>query len=406
LLLLSLPIIKGHSTNVAATHHDFLREKPLEDELNSDLLVLQSHLESMIDRAKLNSDALRRFQAFEMRLLNLNSLADMVDHLLEDAKDYFDIDIIGLCLVDEKAEISKFLQESGYDYSAKKGLILLDNKSKLLSAFGLSARPYIGPYKSEKCDGFFSDFEDKPASVAITPLKRRGKYLGTLNLGSYQADRLADTMGTDFVEHLASIVGVCLENNLNFETIRRTSFIDSLTGVNNRHFFEQRIREELDRCQRSSAPLSCLFIDIDFFKSVNDKHGHQAGDKVLSEVASAVKTQLRNNDVLARYGGEEFIALLTNINQAMALEIAERIRKTIHSLHVKLDEGTISVTISIGSSTYLPAPAAFPVESDIADKLIKLADAALYKAKRNGRNRVENGGIISEEPKIDKVNNL
>jgi diguanylate cyclase (GGDEF)-like protein len=378
----------------------------LENDLNADLLVLQSHLESMLDRAKSNSDSLRRFQAFEMRLLNLNSLADMVDHLLNDAKDYFDIDMVSLCLVDEKAEISKFLQESGYQYIAKQGLILLDNKSKLLSTFGLSARPYIGAYKKEKCDGFFADFEDKPASVAITPLKRRGKYLGTLNLGSYQADRFADTMATDFVEHLVSIVGICLENNLNFETIRRTSFIDGLTGVNNRHFFEQRIHEELDRCQRSSAPLSCLFIDIDFFKSVNDKHGHQAGDKVLSEVAGAVKTQLRNNDVLARYGGEEFIALLTNINQTMALEIAERIRKTIHSLNVKLDEGSVSVTISIGSSTYLPAPASFPVENDIADRLIKLADAALYKAKRNGRDRVENGGVISEKPKIDKVNNL
>jgi diguanylate cyclase (GGDEF)-like protein len=406
LFLLALSVVKQSPSIFFGINQDFLREKPLENDLNSGLLVLQSHLEAMLDRAKLNSDSLRKFQAFEMRLLNLNSLADMIDHLLEDAKDYFDIDIIGLCLVDEKAEITKFLQESGYAYNTKKGLILLDNKSKLLSTFGLAARPYIGAYKIEKCAGFFSDFEDKPNSVAITPLKRRGKYLGTLNLGSYQADRFADTMATDFVEHLASIVGICLENNINFETIRRTSFIDGLTGVNNRHFFEQRIREELDRCQRSSAPLSCLFMDIDFFKAVNDKYGHQAGDKVLSEVAGAVKTQLRNNDVLARYGGEEFIALLTNINQTMALEIAERIRKTIHALDVKLDEGSISVTISIGSSTYLPAPASFPVESDISDKLIKLADAALYKAKRNGRNRVECGGIISDKPRVDKVTNL
>ena len=152
----------------------------------------------------------------------------------------------------------------------------------------------------------------------------------------------------------------------------------------------------MDRCRRNSDPISCLFLDIDFFKVVNDKQGHQAGDRVLCAVARAIKTQLRGNDVLARYGGEEFVVLLSNINEMMALEIAERIRKTIQTLVIKLDEGSISVTIFIGSSTYfLDSAASFPIDNDISSRLIKLADSALYKAKRNGRNRVENGGVIS-----------
>ncbi len=369
-------------------------------------MVLQSHLENMLDRAKLNSNSLRRFQAFEMRLLNLHSVAEMIDHLLDDAKDYFDMDLISFCLIDENGEITRLLDEGGYEYTKKKGLILVDNNNKQLYPFGLVANPYVGAYKNANCGVFFSDFDKKPTSVAITPLKRRGKYLGALSLGSFQADRFSDSMATDFVEHLVSIVGICLENNLYFETIRRTSFIDGLTGVNNRLFFEQRIGEELDRCQRSSDPISCLFLDIDFFKAVNDKQGHQAGDKVLSEVANTIKTQLRNNDVLARYGGEEFVVLLTNINEVMAWEIAERIRKTVQSLNIKLDNGSLSVTVSIGSSTYLPAPASFPVENDISGRLIKLADAALYKAKHNGRNRVEKGGVISGKQKVDKVAGL
>lgn len=386
-----------------AIDQDFLRENKLDNDLNTGLVVLQSHLESMLDRAKSNSSALRKFQAFEMRLLKLNSLAEMIDLLLEDAKDYFDLDLISLCVVDEKGEIAKFLDEDGYDSRSKKGLILLDCKNKLLSSFGSAVHPYIGAYKNTKYDGFFSDYENKPASMAITPLNRRGKYLGTLNLGSYQADRFADNMATDFVEHLASIVGVCLENNLNFEMIKRTSFIDTLTGINNRRFFEQRIIEELDRCKRNSDPISCLFLDIDFFKAVNDKQGHQAGDKVLYEVANAIKTQLRTNDVLARYGGEEFVVLLSNINQAMAMEIAERVRKTIQSLEIPLDDGSISVTASIGTSTYISAPVSTRNEKDISNKLIKKADAALYKAKRNGRNRVENGGVIIEQSRNDNV---
>jgi len=367
----------------------------LENDLITDLFVLQSHLESMFERVKQNSASLHRLQTFEKRLLNLNSLAEMIDHILEDTKHYFELDVISLCLVDEKGEIAKILIEDGYECSTKNGLTLLDNKNLLLSTFGLVVYPYIGVYNNAKCDDFFSEFEKKPVSVAITPLNRRGKYLGTLNLGSYQADRFADTMATDFIEHLVSIVSICLENNINIETIRRTSFIDGLTGVNNRRFFEQRIGEELDRCRRNSDPISCLFLDIDFFKVVNDKEGHQAGDKVLCAVAHAIKTQLRNNDILARYGGEEFVALLSNVNEIMALEIAERIRKSIQTLVIKLDEGSISVTISIGSATYLLESTSVHIDNDISSRLIKLADTALYKAKRNGRNRVENGGVIS-----------
>jgi diguanylate cyclase (GGDEF)-like protein len=366
----------------------------LENDLNTDLFVLQSHLESMLERVKQNNVILNRFQAFEIKLLNLVSLADMIDHILENARHYFDLDVISLCLIDEKGEIAKFLDEDGYECTSKNGLILLSNKNLLQSTFGLAVHPYIGVYKNAKCDDFFSKFEKKPASVAMTPLNRRGKYLGTLNLGSYQVDRFADTMATDLVEHLVSVVSVCLENNLNFETIKRTSFTDSLTGVNNRRFLEQRIGEELDRCRRNSDPISCLFLDIDFFKVVNDNQGHQAGDSVLCAVANSIKTQLRSNDVLARYGGEEFVALLSNINEVMALEIAERIRKTIHGLVIKLDEGSISVTISIGSSTYLPGSVSSPIDNDISSRLIKLADSALYRAKRNGRNCVENGGVV------------
>jgi len=372
----------------------FNRELTVEEDLTTDLFVLQSHLESMIERVQQNSATLRKFQAFEMRLLKLNSLSEMIDHILEDAKLYFDLDVISLCLIDEKNEIYRFLVDDGYECKTSKGLILLDSKDLLKKTFGFAHRPYIGVYKSSKCADFFQHVEDKPASVAITPLNRHGNYLGTLNLGSFNADRFVDNMATDFVEHLVSVVGVCLENNLNSETIRRTSFVDTLTGVNNRRFFEQRVGEELDRCQRNGDPISSLILDIDFFKAVNDAHGHQAGDFVLALVANEIKSQLRNNDVLARYGGEEFVVLLSNINEAKALEIAERIRKTIQVLCIEFNGISVPVTISIGSATYLPNTIAGLNNAEIVERLIKLSDAALYEAKHNGRNRVENGGLV------------
>lgn len=369
----------------------------MEEDLTTTVAKLESHMDSLLGSYKKNKDIAHSLQEFTKELLNLNSLSAIIQFILENAKYIFNFDVISLCLVDEKGEIARFLNEDGFDWNDNQGLILLTSNELLKSTFSFSANPYVGSFKGSKYGSFFSKFKRKPVSIGATLLNRRDKYLGALSMGSYEPDRFSGTMASDLVERMASIITVCLENNLNFETIQRTSFIDTLTGVNNRRFFEQRIDEELDRCKRNNEAVSCLFLDIDFFKSVNDTYGHQGGDLVLTMVAAAIKTQMRSNDVLARFGGEEFVVLLSNINEGMSLDIAERIRKTVQALTIELDDITISVTISIGSATYIPDTAKSD-KKDIASELIKLSDAALYKAKRSGRNRVENGGIISDLP--------
>lgn len=366
----------------------------MEEDLTTELVVLQSHVETMLERVQQNSATLRKFQAFEIRLLKLNTLSDIIDHLLEEAKNYFDLDVVSLCLIDETGEIAKTLRDNGCPYTLKKGLMLLDSKDFLQST---APQPYIGVFESSRCDGVFPHIEKQPASVAVTPLTRRGKYLGTLNLGSYQPDRFSDNMATDFIEHLSSVVSVCLENNLHVEEIRRVSYLDVLTGVNNRRFFEQRIGEEIKRSQRSASPLSCQFFDIDYFKSINDRHGHQGGDLVLSLVATTIRHQLRDHDVFVRYGGEEFVALLSNTDGARALETAERVRKAVQMLVIAVNDISISVTVSIGVSTFVPDSNSKSIDDEIVAKLIKSADAALYQAKHNGRNRVEYGGTVSDK---------
>ena len=370
----------------------------MEQDITTDLSILESHLDGILDRVQENSLTLKKFQIFEKRLLNLNSLPEMIDHLLNDAKLFFDLDVVSFCLIDEKGEIASFLTDDGYDYQKKEGLILLEDKELLKSTFGLSPRPFLGSYKNASCAGFFPHLKKKPISVAIIPLSRRGKYFGSLNFGSFSSNRFINTMATDFVEHMVSIVSICLENNLNFELMRRTSHLDTLTGVNNRRFLEQRIGEEIDRSQRNDEPLSCLFLDIDHFKSINDNHGHQAGDLVLSLVAGMIKKQLRSNDVLARYGGEEFVALLSNIGEAKAEDIADRIRERAKDLPITYAENDIHVTISIGLSEYRPSHSPAISTKDIAVQLIHSADTALYSAKKNGRDRVANG-----EPVFDTV---
>ena len=292
-------------------------------------------------------------------------------------------------------EIAGYLSNDNYDYQDQSLLYLIPDDEMLKNCLGLPIRPFLGVYQAKCCSVFFPEIQQKPASVVIAPLMRRGRCLGSLNLGSFEPRRFTHSMATDFIQHIATVIGICLENAINFETLRLNILIDPLTGVNNRRFLEIRLEEELVRSQRGRHPLSCLFLDIDLFKSINDTFGHQAGDLVLAQVAAAIKKQLRGNDILARYGGEEFVALLYQSDERSTLDVAERIRATIAGLKIEFMDAWAPVTISIGAATYHPNQAAGLQIAEAAVALVKTADAALYKAKRNGRNRVENGGLLA-----------
>ena len=159
----------------------------------------------------------------------------------------------------------------------------------------------------------------------------------------------------------------------------RLSRTDALTGLFNRRYFEERFAVEFARSSRYRSPLSCLMMDIDHFKRLNDNHGHPFGDKVLQAVAGVAQDTLRDVDMLARYGGEEFVALLPETGPAEALRVGERVRAGIEGL--ELPKG-VACTASIGVAT-------FPVASiDSAEALLRAADDSMYAAKKAGRNRV------------------
>jgi len=216
--------------------------------------------------------------------------------------------------------------------------------------------------------------------VAILPLIGHGRILGSLNLGSLRRDRFVSHLGADFLERMAAIASLCFENTINHERLKKIGLTDPLTGVYNRRFFEHRLKEEVSRVNRSGKMLSCLFFDIDHFKSVNDTHGHQNGDLVLRDVAALISSHMRLSDILVRYGGEEFAALLLDTGLAKGFEIAERIRQAVAARPIVLPSGQIlHVTLSIGVARYLGGS---------EQALVHEADLALLSAKRAGRNKV------------------
>jgi len=163
---------------------------------------------------------------------------------------------------------------------------------------------------------------------------------------------------------------------------------DSLTGIGNRRRMTAQIGAELERARRFGHPLSLLMIDIDHFKDVNDRFGHDAGDRAIVAVAMALSVDLRASDSAARFGGEEFVVLMPETGLAMAGEVAERLRASIAALRLEADDGSpIALTISVGVAIAAPRG-----QAETPSSLLLRADRALYRAKAEGRNRVVRAG--------------
>jgi diguanylate cyclase (GGDEF)-like protein/PAS domain S-box-containing protein len=166
------------------------------------------------------------------------------------------------------------------------------------------------------------------------------------------------------------------------QKLKRYATIDTLTGAYNRGYFTRNGEKELQRIARYDRPASLLLFDLDHFKNVNDTYGHAAGDTVLKCFSRCAAEQLRDSDILGRIGGEEFGVLLVETDLAGARQLAERIREAISELVIPSDKSTISITVSVGCTS-------FDGPEDSLSDMLKRADKELYRAKKNGRNRVE-----------------
>jgi diguanylate cyclase (GGDEF)-like protein len=164
------------------------------------------------------------------------------------------------------------------------------------------------------------------------------------------------------------------------ETLEHAALTDGLTGMQNRRYFDEALREYLAEFRRISKPIGLIILDLDHFKLVNDNHGHDIGDKVLREVASCLRDMTRYHDVVARLGGEEFAIVAPNMSEDLLLKFAERIRKSISALAIVAGNVRLKVTASAGIAVW--------DGKETAEEFYRRADKMLYEAKKLGRNRV------------------
>ncbi|KQQ86615.1 diguanylate cyclase [Massilia sp. Leaf139] len=354
--------------------------------------ALRARIGYVMEQAQRNHEIMARHQAFDLEIVGASNFPQLVGTIFRLLPVISDLDAVTLSLVDTDADIYTVMHKLGVDFEALSDLLFCEHAVELGFEPSERPRPRLGPYTKAEHGAMFPHPPAGLQSVALVPLLRNKRLIGSLNLGSCDPERFTAALGTDFVEHMASIIAICLENVISNEMLKYIGLTDPLTGVYNRRYIDRRLVEEIARAQRQHYQISFMFIDVDHFKQVNDRIGHQAGDDVLREVAARIKMELRVSDALARFGGEEFVVLLINADLQAAAMVADRIRAGVADKPFDLAGGqSLDVAVSIGVAALDDGAREHPIEV-VAQQLVASADAALYQAKEGGRNRVVMAG--------------
>ena len=364
------------------------------NDLAAENQALRARMAYLLEQAERNHSIMTRHQAFDLNIVGAANFPELVGTIFRVLPVISELDSVTLTLVDEGADIREVMLKLDVVFADFPDLIFVEELDGL--GFDLGQRgpgapppkPLLGMYDAQRHARPFPNAPAGLQSVALVPLLRNKRVIGSLNLGSRDPTRFTPSLGTDFIEHMASIIAICLENVISNEMLKYIGLTDSLTGVYNRRYIDRRLLEEIARARRQSYPISFMYIDIDHFKRVNDTVGHGGGDEVLREVATRIKNELRASDALARFGGEEFVVLLIDANLESAAFVAERIRSSVAGTMIALTPSLqLSVTVSIGVACLNPGDTdGDPVA--VARTWIAQADTLLYVAKEAGRNRV------------------
>lgn len=338
-------------------------------------------------RAKLEAQLHLRYRLLDLSgaLLSTLDQRQLFEEIATALKDIVDHDALEIRLVDEAEHSLYCLYASGVGSAevmswrssvddGVSGWVVRHNQAQLVNDMRGDARAALVPETAP----------DDQASI-IVPLSVGGKVIGVLALDR----RGAWKFGEDELEPVrlfGNLAAIAIKNARSYEEMQTQAISDGLTGLHNYRHFQETLKAEVSRAQRYEETFCLLMLDLDRFKLVNDTVGHQKGDEVLRAVASVMRACSRESDYLARYGGEEFVVLLPRTDLDEARLLAERLRSQVATVDIGHPE--LSVTTSIGVACY-------PTSATDSDGVLAAADAALLRAKAQGRDRV----CLYEEPR-------
>jgi diguanylate cyclase (GGDEF)-like protein len=391
---LVLPIIQQDRT-IAVLAVDSLERGAFSIETQDMLNRFAPFFIEIIEKIQLSQELNSKAQHFaalhEMSAVLSSSLdiKEVLDKLTTKIKAVVPHDFCAFLLHDEKSGDAVISAIRGYDsrfagsrFPVKQSVIM----NQMLTQWDDQkiSKPYYWPDLGSRGReiGLFpiKELQLPLQSLYGKPLTARGKFIGAVFLGSIRTNAFIEYY-RNFMDTLLNQVSMVIDNSMLHQRIRDMAHTDGLTGLLNHRTFMEKIEEEFRRLDRENQDFSLLLLDIDYFKKVNDEHGHPVGDIALKSVAGTIREMARSIDFVARYGGEEFAVGMVGANSEGARTTAERIRKTIENMDITAGNVTLRCTLSIGIASYSRG-------CEKKETLIDQADQALYHAKRSGRNRV------------------
>ncbi len=323
-----------------------------------------------------NEEISRKFFDIEVRILTILNFKDLFERLLTDIKEIFAIPYVWISLVDDN-ELIPFINELYTSEIITQRLNIIKKSVFLELVAKNNAKPVL---IKKNLRPFFRLFPKGEKylirSLAIIPITLNGRNIGSLNCGDTSDTRFHPGMDTVLLERLAIKVSLCLANVTAHEKLRSAAARDPLTGLLNRRVMDSVLKREFNRAERYSTPLSLIFFDLDDFKNINDRYGHDTGDMLLKYFGDHLVKASRENDVVTRFAGDEFVVILPSTNSKDALKLAERLKIRLLENPLLVDKISIPVSVSFGISS-LGDPG---IED--SNTLLKKADKKLYEAKK------------------------
>jgi len=356
-------------------------------ELELENRLLQARLAALTEEVGRNESLLRKTQERELELLRAGSLAQLFERIINGLKSSYTLDDVELILHDPQHEIRHLLSGDGLTPDQLHGVVFVDSLTTVAPQLANLERPWLGPFHKADHELLLPGMA-RPGSLALIPLRRHEQLDGVLVFSSVDTFRFTQELASDFLAHLGLVAAICIENAVNRARLLRSGLTDFLTGFHNRRYLHARLREELARAQRVRQSIVCLMIDVDHFKRINDQYGHLAGDDVLREVAQRIDAEMRISDTGARFGGDEFALVLSGAAISDGEKMAGRVLQAVRQAPIVISKtASETVTLSVGVAAASPGPGMRDYKV-LAERLMAEADAALYRAKSAGRNRI------------------
>jgi diguanylate cyclase (GGDEF)-like protein len=321
-----------------------------------------------------NERAYRNLRRIRYELMSRRSVSDLVRTLVAELEK-MNIDHVSLDLADDLLDYrNEALGMAEPDVDAHLALISRDEIEAAFSSGDLYS-VYIGPARAARP----GVFQTAVTSCIACPLVFQDRLIGGLYLGSHDPNRFTPDMATDLIEDLAATAALCLDNVITHEINQSLAATDPLTGVYNRRYFFGCAARQFDMARRHGDHLSCLYLDLDGFKPINDRYGHEAGDMVLKRLTGFITGRTRKTDVFARMGGDEFALLLPRVDIDQARSLAAELTAGLAAIDLAEDGlPGVAIAASIGAASLEP-------EDRGLEDLTGRADQAMYRAKAERR---------------------